>query len=104
MYYELIDNKEAQRYEFHIDGYTPILQYIPSSEVGTAVYLLPHTEVPPALEGHDVGSSLVKQSLDDIRSQNLEIIPTCPFVVAYIRRHPEYEDMVFGDFLSRYED
>jgi uncharacterized protein len=36
----------------------------------------------------------VADALDDIRSRGLQVVPLCPFVAAYIRRHPEYEDLV----------
>ena len=56
-----------------------------------------HTEVPPALEGRGVGSRLARDALDDARRRGLAVIPRCPFVAAYIRRHPEYRDLVPAD-------
>jgi predicted GNAT family acetyltransferase len=55
-----------------------------------------HTEVVPAAEGQGVGSQLVAGALDDIRARGLSIIVVCPFVRAYILRHPEYADMARG--------
>lgn len=51
-----------------------------------------HTEVPPADEGKGYASRLVKEALDDTRRRGLKIVPACSFVVAYVRRHPEYQD------------
>lgn len=51
-----------------------------------------HTEVPPADEGKGYASSLVKAALDDTRRHGFRIVPACSFVVAYVRRHPEYRD------------
>lgn len=53
-----------------------------------------HTEVDAALEGEGVGSQLVAGALDDIRARGLAVVPICPFVSAYIGRHPEYSDLV----------
>jgi uncharacterized protein len=53
-----------------------------------------HTEVPAALEGHGVGSRLARAALDDARRRGLAVVPRCPFIAAYIRRHPEYRDLV----------
>jgi predicted GNAT family acetyltransferase len=53
-----------------------------------------HTEVILAVEGKHVGSRLVQQALDDIRGRGLGVVPMCPFVRAYIERHPEYADLV----------
>ena len=49
-----------------------------------------HTEVEPELEHRGVGSRLVAATLDDIHARGLAVVPICPFVRAYIRRHPEY--------------
>jgi predicted GNAT family acetyltransferase len=51
-----------------------------------------HTEVPPADEGKGYASRVVKEALDDTRRAGLKIQPACSFVVAYVRRHPEYQD------------
>ena len=51
-----------------------------------------HTEVPPPDQGRGHASRLVKDALDDTRRQGLKIEPSCSFVVAYVRRHPEYRD------------
>ncbi len=51
-----------------------------------------HTEVPLADEGKGYASRLVKAALDDTRRAGLTIQPACSFVVAYVRRHPEYRD------------
>ena len=40
---------------------------------------------------------LVSGVLDDIRARGLEVVPLCPFAAAYIRRHPEYADLVEDD-------
>ncbi len=85
------DNAELQRYEAHRG----------SDVVGFITYRLQpermtliHTEVAPALEGEGIGSQLVRGALDDIRRRGLTIVPVCPFVRAYLRRHPEYADLV----------
>ncbi len=61
------------------------------------VIALVHTEVAPSAEGHGIGSGLVAGALDDIRSRGLHVVPVCPFVAAYLRRHPEQRDLVVRD-------
>jgi predicted GNAT family acetyltransferase len=51
-----------------------------------------HTEVPIEDEGKGHASRLVKEALDDTRRAGFKIQPACSFVVAYVRRHPEYRD------------
>lgn len=89
--YTLIDNKEKKQYEFHIEKYTPKIEYI-KSETGE-IYLT-HTEVPVALEGQGIGSQLIKKALEDIKSQGLRLVPLCPFVAGYIQKNPEWRSIV----------
>jgi predicted GNAT family acetyltransferase len=51
-----------------------------------------HTEVPPADEGQGNAAQVVKAALDDTRRRGLKIVPACSYVVAFVRRHPEYRD------------
>jgi len=53
-----------------------------------------HTEVRPAFEGRGLGGRLAKHVLDDARRRGLRVVPRCPFIAAYIERHPEYADLV----------
>jgi predicted GNAT family acetyltransferase len=85
------DNPEQHRYEARLDG--EVLGHIEYRLHPDAITLV-HTEVAPEAEGRHVGSRLVQQTLDDIRARGLSVVPLCPFVHAYIRRHPEYADLV----------
>ncbi|HEX8304102.1 MAG TPA: GNAT family N-acetyltransferase [Jatrophihabitans sp.] len=84
-------NEEAGRYELRLGG----------RRVGLADFyrrgntvLIPHTETSPEFGGRGLASRLVRYCLDDIRDQQLRVDPACPFVAAYIRKHPEYADLV----------
>ena len=48
-----------------------------------------HTEVDPAFEGQGLGSTLAREALDDARARGLQIKALCPFIAAYLKRHPE---------------
>jgi uncharacterized protein len=89
---EVRDNPEQERYEATLDGaLAGFIQYR-LSENRITMY---HTEVDPQFEGHGVGSALARGALGDVRTRGLELIPTCPFVAAFIRSHPdEYLDLV----------
>ena len=86
----LIDNKKAKQYELHIDDLIPRIEYMKASD---KIYLT-HTEVPHGLEGKGVGGKLVKMVLEDIEQKKLKLVPLCPFVAAYIKRHPEWKRIV----------
>jgi predicted GNAT family acetyltransferase len=61
-------------------------------EPGLVVFT--HTEVDPRLEGHGVGSTLVREALDAVRAAGDRIDPQCPFVKAFVGDHPAYADLV----------
>jgi predicted GNAT family acetyltransferase len=56
---------------------------------------LTHTFVPEVLRGQGVGVELVAGALAEIKQNHVKIIPVCPFVDAYLRRHPEWKMLVF---------
>lgn len=90
MSYTLIDNEEQKQYEFHIDDDLARIEYIKAQ----GKIFLTHTEVPAKFEGKGIGSALVKQVLDDIQKKGLILVPLCPFVAAYLNRHPEYNTLL----------
>ncbi|GIH64832.1 GNAT family N-acetyltransferase [Microbispora siamensis] len=97
---QVADNPEASRFEITVDG----------SLAGFADYRLhgptisfTHTEIDPAFEGRGLGSTLVRAALDAARDAGLSVLPFCPFVQRYIKRHPdEYLDLVPADRRARF--
>ncbi|MCY1382812.1 GCN5-related N-acetyl-transferase [compost metagenome] len=51
-----------------------------------------HTIVPPELEGKGIASTLAKYVLEYAKDNTLKVKPYCPFINAYIDRHPEYQE------------
>ncbi len=85
------DQPDAERYELIAEG----------ERIGFATYRLQpgviaflHAEVNPAHEREGWGSRLVAGALDDARTRGLKVRPVCPFVAAYLERHPEYRDLL----------
>lgn len=89
--YELIDNEAKKQYEYHIDGQIARIEYIKT--VNNEIFLT-HTEVPEALEGRGIASSIIGKALADVERQGLRLVPLCPFVAGYIQRHPEWKRLV----------
>lgn len=83
---EVRNNTEADRYEVELDGQLAVLTY---SQRGNQIAFL-HTGVPEELEGHGIANKLAYTALEDARTHHQQVVPACPFVAAYIRRHPEY--------------
>lgn len=84
-------NKSRHQFELETDGKLSIVKY---QAVDDNTLALVHTEVHPDLEGQGVGSALVKGTLEYIEQSNQQIVPLCPFVAAYIKRHPEWQRIV----------
>ena len=87
---EIRDNTAQHCYEGRLDGHLAVVTY--RREEGRITFV--HTVVSPALEGHGVAGKLVRAALDDARQQGLAVIPLCPYVVTFIKRHPDYTDLV----------
>ena len=90
MEHKLIDNQERKQFEFRIDGKVARIEYIRALD---KIYLT-HTEVPSQLEGKGIASQLVLESLEKIKEEGLTLVPMCPFVAMYIKRHPEWKELV----------
>lgn len=89
---EIRDNPEASRYETRIGDQIAFAEYMLTGPNITFT----HTEVPVELEGQGIASALARFALEDVRTRGLAVIPLCPFISAYIRRHREYQPLVFG--------
>jgi predicted GNAT family acetyltransferase len=86
----VLNNTDKNRYELSVDGHLAATYYRISDGVITFI----HTEVPDALAGRGVGGKLVKGALDQVRAAGLKVVPQCPFVRAYIEKHPDYADLL----------
>jgi predicted GNAT family acetyltransferase len=88
---EIRDNPAESQYEIYVDGKRAgLMAYRLRGDTFDAL----HTEIDDAYEGQGLGSQLVKRVLQDLRDAGLSLQPTCPFVKAYLERHPEYSDLV----------
>ena len=63
-----------------------------SKKRGLAAFI--HTKIDPDHEGEGLGSALISSALDATRDRGLSVLPFCPFVRAFIERHPEYAELV----------
>jgi len=87
----LVDNAEEQRYELWVgEARAGVIEY----QTKPGVVALIHTEIDAEFEGHGLGTKLIAAALADIRSRGLQLVPICPFVRAYLRKHPEERDLV----------
>lgn len=86
---EITDNAARHRYELAVDGTTAFVTY----RRGAGKITFVHTEVPESLAGRGIGGRLARHVLDAARHDGLTVVPLCPFIAAYMERHPEYDDL-----------
>ncbi|GAA4570651.1 GNAT family N-acetyltransferase [Micromonospora coerulea] len=88
------ENPAKHRFEILVDdalaGFTA---YIPRGEV----LVFTHTEVDEQFQNMGVGAALIRDTLDQVRARGGRVVPKCPFVAAFIKRHPEYADLVLAE-------
>jgi predicted GNAT family acetyltransferase len=87
---EVRNNTARNRFELDVDGHQAVAYYRMSPGVITFV----HTEVPQELPGRGIGSQLIRGALEVVRAQGLKVVPQCPFVSAFMGKHPEYNDLL----------
>lgn len=85
----VINNETANRFELQINGFFAFVSY----RLDERKITLTHTEVPPELAGQGIGGEVVKASLDFAKEKGLLVVPECPFVIRYIERHENYQDL-----------
>ncbi|MBL7286592.1 N-acetyltransferase [Corynebacterium godavarianum] len=88
---ELSKNEDKSQYEIHVDG--ELAGFATYKDSGSAREL-PHTVVDPKFRGEGLSKPLIKFALDDVRGDNLSVVPSCPAVARYIVQNPEYKDLV----------
>ena len=84
------NNEERGRYELVEQGHLAFAAY----EIDGSVITFTHTVVPPALQGMGVASRLIAAALTDVRNRGFKVRAQCPFVAAYIAKHPEWQDLL----------
>ena len=85
------DQPDLQRFEAVLGE--EVLGFVEYQRTADLV-VITHTEVPPEIEGRGVGSKLIQAALDSARDRGLKVVPQCPFVRAYMDKHPEMRDML----------
>jgi predicted GNAT family acetyltransferase len=84
------DNKVKSRFELDVEGALAFANY----RLAPSTVIITHTETPRALRGRGIASELVQGALELIRADGLRVIAGCGFVVDYLRKHPEFADLM----------
>ena len=91
----VVDNEAASRFELEVDGHLAELVYHRSGRR----FVLVHTGVPDALEGHGIGGRLVTAAVDHAVEHGLTVVPLCPFAREWLQHHPDVASRVNIDWV-----
>jgi predicted GNAT family acetyltransferase len=95
--FAVLNNDKAHQFEVQVDGSTALLTY---QRLGRSL-VLNHVEVPTALEGRGIASQLTRTALEFARMEHLDVVAVCPYVAGYLKKHPEYHDLLSEKNLKR---
>jgi hypothetical protein len=84
---------QARRFVADVGGTTAYITY---RDLDGGILELDHTYVPREFRGSGIASQLTVHALQYARERGCRVVPSCPFVAAYIERHPEYRELRVG--------
>lgn len=86
----LIDEEESRQFVMVVGGHRARMEY---DRTPDRIFLT-HLLVPPAIEGHDVAAVLTEKVLTWVESKNMKLVPYCPYVKTYLRRHTAWQKLL----------
>ncbi|MEX0916039.1 MAG: GNAT family N-acetyltransferase [Wenzhouxiangellaceae bacterium] len=92
MSYDVQHNPDHNRFETSVDGHQCVLDYTLDEDVIS----MNRVYVPPPVEGKGIAGAITRHALDYSREQGWKVIARCPYVAAWIKRHPEYQNLIAG--------
>lgn len=84
------DNAERGRFELEVEGKVAFANYRRDGQT----LVIPHVEAPPSLRGTGAAGRLMQGVMELARDQGLRVRPTCSYAAAWVRRHPEFHDLL----------
>jgi predicted GNAT family acetyltransferase len=86
----VIDNVGQQRFELSEQGLLVFANYRRHDDN----YVLTHVEADPALRGTGAAARLMSAIVAHARANNFKLVPRCSYAVAWMKRHPENNDLI----------
>ncbi|WP_299531415.1 GNAT family N-acetyltransferase [uncultured Streptomyces sp.] len=84
------DVADRHRYEILVDGVRAGLTAYRDRDAQRVFF---HTEVDDAFAGQGLAGVLVQQALEDVRASGKRIVPVCPYVAKFLKKHEEFADL-----------
>ena len=80
---------ERHRFETEVEGHVAYVEYFLDGDA----MVIAHTIVPEAIGGRGIAAKLVQAAVDHARAEGLKVAPRCSYAEAWMRRHPQYDDL-----------
>lgn len=90
MRYDIAHHPQDSRFLVVVDGHDCVLDY----SLHNGVMTIRYTGVPPSVGGRGIAAELTRTALDSARAQGWKVVPVCSYAAAFIRRNPEYADLL----------
>jgi predicted GNAT family acetyltransferase len=87
---DIVHRDVEARFEARLDGHRGELRYVRREVEGRSVMVIPSVVVDRAIEGRGVAGALTRVALEWARAEGMRVDPVCPYVDAWLRRHPEF--------------
>ncbi len=91
----LVQNEDKSRFEIVVDDLYAFVEYEVDED---GLVALVHTEADPGLAGKGAAAAVVEKTLLQLEKESKQILPYCPYVFAYIKKHPEWKRIVHPSF------
>ena len=93
---EVIKNLENSRFELNVEGHIAFIDFKQEEQLIKLI----HTEIPEEMAGKGIAAILVSKTLEYLESNKNTLYPYCPYVYAYIKKHPEWKRVVDPSFVK----
>ena len=87
---DIIHDPAAHQFSVTVAGHRGVIDYT----LRDGVMVITHTGVPPAIAGRGIAAELTRAALDTARREGWKVVPACSYAAAFIRRHPEFMDLL----------
>jgi uncharacterized protein len=87
----VVNEPDARRYAIYVDG--ELAGFSQYRLHGDGDIIFTHTEVDPQKREEGLASELVQRALDDVRETGRRVFPQCPYMAAWLKKHPDYQDL-----------
>lgn len=91
---QVVHKEEVRRFEWTVDGAVAFIEYKVKKP---NVFAFVHTLVPEAHKGKGVASKLTKGAFEWCQAHDVLVVPVCPFIVTFVKRHPEWNALIYEE-------